>query len=200
MGTGRAEAALRHARQVGILRPRDLAGQGIARSCLRELCARGLLIRTARGMYVPADADLTEHHTLAEACKRVPGGVVCLSSALRFHGLTTQDPWDVWLTIPSGSRVPHLDYPPLRIFRAGGAPFSAGIEHHLIEHVPVRVYNLPKTVVDCFRYRNKIGLDLALEALREYLRGRRCSQDKLHEYARINRVETVMRPYLQALS
>jgi predicted transcriptional regulator of viral defense system len=200
MDASKKEAALRLARQAGVLRPRDLGPHGIARVYLRDLCERGLLVRSGRGIYVPADAEITEHHTLAEACKRVPHSVVCLSSALRFHDLTTQDPWDVWLMIESGSRVPQVDYPPLRIFRASGEPFRAGAEEHTIEGVPVRVYNLPKTVADCFRYRNKIGLDVAIEALRECLRDRRCTRDELHHYARIDRVENVMRPYMEALA
>jgi predicted transcriptional regulator of viral defense system len=197
--TPRAEQALRLAQQAGILRPRDLDAHGIARTYLRQLCDRGLLVRTGRGIYVPVDAEVTEHHTLAEACKRVPHGVVCLASALRFHDLTTQNPWDVWLMIGSGSRAPRMDYPPLRIFRASGEAFRAGIEEHLIEGVSVRVYNLPKTVADCFRYRNKIGLDVAIEALRECLRSRRATRDDLHRYARIDRVENIMSPYMQAL-
>jgi predicted transcriptional regulator of viral defense system len=195
-----AEKALCVAQEARILRARELETRGIARAHLRELCERGLLIRSGRGVYVPADADFTEQHTLAEACKRVPRGVVCLASALRFHDLTTQDPWEVWMTIASGSRAPKLDYPPLRLFRASGEALTAGIEDHWIEGVPVRVYSLPKTVVDCFKYRNKIGLELGLEALRECLRERRCSRDELYHYATICRMERVMRPYLEALS
>lgn len=198
--TPKAEEALRLARRAGILRPRDLDAHGIARTYLRQLCDRGLLLRTGRGIYVPADAALTEHHTLAEAGKRVPHGVVCLASALRFHDLTTQNPWDVWLMIETGARAPRVDYPPLRIFRASGQAFHAGIEEHGIEGIPVRVYNLPKTVVDCFRYRSKIGLDIAIEALRECLRSRRATRDDLHRYAEIDRVVNVMRPYLEALT
>lgn len=195
-----AQAALQLARQAGILRPRDLEAHGIARTYLRELCDQGLLIRSGRGIYTAADAEVTEHHTLAEVSKRVPHGVVCLASALRFHDLTTQNPWEVWLMIESGSRVPRVDYPPLRIFRSSGEAFLSGIDEHPIEGVSLRVYNLPKTIADCFKYRNKIGLDLALEALRECLRSRRCSRDELHHYARICRVEQVMRPYLEALA
>ncbi len=200
MQPSKTEEALRLARQVGVLRPRDLEAHGIPRVYLRDLCDRGLLVRSGRGIYIPADAEVTEHHSLAEACKRVPHGVVCLSSALRFHDLTTQDPWDVWLMIQSRSRVPQVDYPPLRIFRASGEAFRAGVEERTIQGVPVRVYSLPKTVADCFRYRNKIGLDVAIEALRECLRERRCTRDALHHYARIDRVENVMRPYLEALA
>jgi len=200
--TPKVEEALRLARHAGVLRPRDLKASGIARTYLRQLCDQGLLVRAGRGLYFPADAEVTEHHTLAEACKRVPRGVVCLASALRFHNLTTQNPWDVWLMIESGSRVPQVDYPPLRVFRASGEAFQAGVEEHTLEGVPVRVYSLPKTVADCFRYRNKIGLDVALEALRECLRSERFrhTRDEIHHYARINRVENVMRPYLEALA
>ncbi|MFN3653529.1 MAG: type IV toxin-antitoxin system AbiEi family antitoxin domain-containing protein [Armatimonadota bacterium] len=196
----RSEELIELARRAGVVRARDLAASGIPRSYLRRLCDQGLLIRTGRGIYVPAEGHFSEHHSLAEACKRVPHGVVCLSSALRFHELTTQDPWDVWLMIESRARVPSVDHPPLRIFRSSGRSFTAGVEEHLIEGVPVRIYCLPKTIADCFKFRNKIGLDVALEALRECLRSRRCSRDELHEFARINRVERVMQPYLEALS
>jgi predicted transcriptional regulator of viral defense system len=195
-----AERALEIVRRHGIVRPRDLEPEGVTRATLQELHRTGLLIRSGRGIYVPADFELTEHHTLAEVCKRVPHAVVCLASALQFHEITTQSPPEVWITIESRARSPRVDYPPVQIIRASGAPFHAGVEEHRIEGVRVPVYSLPKTVADCFRYRGKIGLDVALEVLRECLRDRRCSHDDLHHYGAICRVENVMRPYLEALA
>ncbi len=187
------------AREKGILRPRDLAAYGIAREYLRRLQQRGLLVRSARGLYILPDADLTERHMLAEACKRVPHGVICLLSALQFHGLTTQAPFEIWMALSPAARRPHVESPPLRIVRFSGLAFTEGVENHTVEGVPVRVYNPAKTVADCFKYRNKIGLDIALEALREVWRERRASMDELWRYAKIDRVANVMRPYLESL-
>ena len=184
--------------EAGVLRPRDLDAHGIPRIYLSRLCDRGLLDRVGRGLYVLPDADVSEHHTLAEAGKRVPHGVVCLLSALRFHGLTTQSPSEVWLAIANKAWRPQVDYPPLRFVRFSGRTLEAGVEEHSIEGVLVRIYNPAKTVADCFKYRNKIGLDVALEALRDCRRQRRCTNDELWHYAKICRVANVMRPYMEA--
>jgi predicted transcriptional regulator of viral defense system len=187
------------AQEKGILRPRDLAVHGIAREYLRRLSDRGLLVRMARGLYALPDTEVTEHHTLAEVCKRVPRGVVCLLSALQFHNLTTQAPFEVWLALSPKVRHPHADSPPLRIVRFSGPALTDGVEEHSIEGVRVRVYNPAKTVADCFKYRNKIGLDVALEALREAWRSQRVTMDALWRYAKVDRVANVMRPYLESL-
>lgn len=192
------ERILEIARRVGVLRPRDLDVYGIPRVHLRRLLDRGLLQRVGRGLYVLPEADATEHHTLAEACKRVPRGVVCLLSALRFHGLTTQAPHEVWLAIEGKAWQPRVDHPPLRFARFSGRAFEAGIEEHCIEGVDVRVYDPAKSVADCFKYRNKIGLDVALEALRECRRLRKCTNDQIWHYAQICRVANVIKPYLEA--
>jgi predicted transcriptional regulator of viral defense system len=184
--------------EAGVLRPRDLDAHGIPRIYLGRLCERGLLDRVGRGLYVLPDADVSEHHTLAEAGKRVPHGVVCLLSALRFHGLTTQSPSEVWLAIESKAWRPQVDHPPLRFVRFSERTLEAGVEEHSIEGVLVRIYNPAKTVADCFKYRNKIGLDVALEALRDCRRLRKCSNDELWQYAKICRVANVMRPYMEA--
>ncbi|MEJ2737048.1 MAG: type IV toxin-antitoxin system AbiEi family antitoxin domain-containing protein [Anaerolineae bacterium] len=184
--------------EAGVLRPRDLDAHGIPRIYLSRLCERGLLDRVGRGLYVLPDADVSEHHTLAEAGKRVPHGVVCLLSALRFHGLTTQSPSEVWLAIANKAWRPQVDYPPLRFVRFSERTLEAGVEEHSIEGVLVRIYNPAKTVADCFKYRNKIGLDVALEALRDCRRQRRCTNDELWHYAKICRVANVMRPYMEA--
>lgn len=187
------------AQEMGIIRPRDLEVYGIHRESLRRLEAKKLLVKAGRGLYTLAHTNLTENHSLAEACKRVPNGIVCLLSALRFHGLTTQAPFKVWLAIDHKARPPKEDILPLRIVYLSGMGFNAGVESHQVEGVICLVYNQAKTVVDCFKYRNKIGLDVALEALRECWQERRCTMDELWHYARICRVNNVMRPYLESL-
>ena len=197
-GLNRTQQILGIVEQKGVLRPRDLDPHGIPRTYLSRLCERGLLHRVGRGLYVLPNADVSEHHTLAEACKRVPHGVVCLLSALRFHRLTTQSPFEVWLAIGSKVWHPQVDYPTLRFVRFSARALEAGVEEHSIEGVTVHVYNPAKTVADCFKYRNKIGLDIALEALRDCRRQRRCTHDELWHYATICRVTNVMRPYMEA--
>jgi predicted transcriptional regulator of viral defense system len=183
-----------------MVRVRDLAAHRIHPEYLRRLCRQGLLTRTTRGLYVPADASPTENRTLAEASKRVPAAVVCLLSALRFHGLTTQLPFEVWLAIDRRARRPRDAQLPLRIVRFSGPALTTGVQHHTIEGVSVKVYSPAKTVADCFKYRIKIGLDVALEALRDCRRQRRATPDDIWQAARICRVARVMRPYLEALS
>ncbi|MCK6474524.1 MAG: type IV toxin-antitoxin system AbiEi family antitoxin domain-containing protein [Planctomycetes bacterium] len=194
-----ADRIVELAGKAGILRPRDLDERGMPRFHLSDLVREGRLLRVGRGLYIRADAQTTEHLTLAEACKRVPHGVLCLLSALQYHGLTTQLPREVWLAIGVKARRPKVDVPAIRVCRFSGEALTAGVEDHRIEGVPVRVYNVPKTVADCFKYRNKIGLDVALEALRDARRSRKCSADDIWKYAKICRVANVMRPYLEAL-
>ena len=196
----RTQQILEIVAKAGVLRPRDLDAHGIPRIYLSRLCERGLLDRVGRGLYVLPDADVSEHHTLAEAGKRVPHGVVCLLSALRFHGLTTQSPSEVWLAIANKAWRPQVDYPPLRFVRFSERTLAAGVEEHSIDGVLVRVYSPAKTVVDCFKYRSKIGLDVALEALRDCRRQRKCTNDELWHYAKICRMANVMRPYMEALA
>jgi predicted transcriptional regulator of viral defense system len=195
-----ADKVLKIAKETGVLRPRDLDAHGYPRKYLNLLHRRGFLHRVARGVYVHVEANATENRTLAEVCKRVPAGVLCLLTALRFHNLTTQMPHQVWLAIDYKARLPKEPRLPMRIVRFSGAALNAGIEHHTIEGVPVQVYNPAKTVADCFKYRNKIGLDVAMEALRECRRERRCTNDQLWEYAKVCRVAKVMKPYLEAMS
>ena len=183
----------------GIVRSRDLEALGIGRPRLRELVASGALQRLARGVYIAADHELTEKHSLAVAATLVPHGVVCLLSALVFHGLTVQNPWEVWMAIDPWSRKPSQAVPPLRIVRFSGEALAFGVETHHIEGVAVKVYNVAKTVADLFKYRNKIGLDVAIEALRETIGSRRATPDELLRAAKVCRVEHVMRPYLEAL-
>src|SRR5262245_44352238 len=167
MAVTKADRLLKLVRRRGVIRPRELAAHLIPREYLTRLYHQGLLDRPARGLYVLAEAKPSEHQSIIEACKRVPHGVVCLLSALRFHGLTTQAPFEVWLAIGEKARHPKVDYPPLRVVRFSKAALTVGVEEHVIGGVPVRVTNPARTVADCFRFRNKIGLDVALEALRD---------------------------------
>ena len=186
-------------RTAGVLRPRDLSERGIDPKYLDRLYRLGLVERIGRGLYRPADAMVTEHHSLVEVAKRVPRGVVCLLSALRFHEVGTQNPFEVWLTLGVHDRAPRAPELPLRIVRASGDALHAGVKEHDIEGVPVKIYCPAKTVADCFKYRNKIGLDVALEALQEIWRSRKVTMDELFHYAQVCNVTTVMRPYLEAV-
>lgn len=194
-----AERALDEVRKRGVLRPRDLDPLGVPRVTLSRLANQGLVERVSRGLYRLPEADATEHRALAEVCKRVPHGIVCLLSALQFHGLTTQTPFEVWLAIDVKARKPRLDYPALRVVRFSGEALTFGIEKRDVEGVTVRVTSPAKTVADCFKFRNKIGLDVAVEALRDYRR-QRGSLDALWKAAGVCRVTAVMRPYLESLS
>lgn len=178
----------------------DLATVGIHRQVLTRLVVDGKIERIARGQYRLADRSPSEHHGLVMASLAVPQGVVCLLSALQFHGIGTQLPSEVWIAIDRRARHPTLKYPPLRVVRYTGAALTAGAETHRIEGSTVQVYDVAKTLADCFKYRNKIGLDVALEALREAWREHRFTMDALHRYADICRVQRVMRPYLESLA
>lgn len=185
--------------QCGVLRPRDLDRHRIPRTHLQRLLRRGEIDRVGRGLYMRAGADVTEHHSLVEVAKRVPEGVVCLLSALRFHGLTTQNPWEIWLAIKQKAWRPKDMPVALRIVHLSPPAFLAGVEEHVVEGVTLRVYSAAKTVADCFKFRNKIGLDVALEALRDYRRKHRAGLDDLWRFAKICRVTSVIRPYMEAL-
>ena len=194
-----ADKVLEQVKLAGVLRPRDLDQYGIPRTYLSRLVDAGKLHRIGRGLYALPDSDVSEHHSLTEACKRVPKGVVCLLSALRFHELTTESPFEVWLAIGGKAWRPRVDYPPLRIVHFSASTLEAGVVQHRIEGVAVQVFSPAKTVADCFKYRNKIGLDIAIHALQECWRRRRCTMDELWRYAELCRVQNVMRPYLESL-
>ncbi len=194
-----AQRILRIVRRRGILRPRDVADEGIPRETLLRLFRKGVLARSARGIYVLANAPVTEHHSLAVAAKQAPRGVICLISALQFHGLTTQIPHEVWIALDVKAHRPSVSWPPLKVVRFSGQALAAGVEKHKIEGVEVKVYSAAKTVADCFKYRNKIGIDIAIEALRDILRLRKAKVDEIYRYAKICRVGRVMRPYLESV-
>ena len=194
------QSAIRGLRKKGLIRAADLAGLGIRREALFRLHREGRLERLGRGLYAHPDRKVSLHHSKAEAAKKVPKGVVCLLSALSFHEITTQMPFEVWMALDRKARLPRPG-PGLafRFHRFSGEALTEGVERHVVDGVPVRVYGLAQTVAASFKYRNKIGLDVALEALRETWRARRATSDELHRYAKVCRVENVMRPYLEML-
>jgi predicted transcriptional regulator of viral defense system len=190
--------ALAVVRDRGIARARDFAAVGVPRAYLRRMQDEGILAQRGRGLYQLAEAELSAAHSLAEAARAVPHGVVCLLSALQFHELTTQTPREVWMLIGGKKWAPKRPPVALRIIRASGEALSAGIAHHAIERVPVPITVPAKTIADCFKYRSKVGLDVAIEALRDGLRKRRATVDDIWRFAAIDRVQNVMRPYLEA--
>jgi predicted transcriptional regulator of viral defense system len=194
------EPAIEIIRRMGIVRPADLEIFGITRARLYSLVQKGLVERRGRGIYVARNHALTAEHALAQAAKLVPSGVLCMLTALRFHGLTTQSPAEVWIALQEKARKPRLDYPRLRIVRFSGAALTEGIEAHSVEGVNIRVYSAAKTVADCFKFRNKIGIDIAVEALRDFSRMHRGGATELARFARICRVTRVMQPYLDAIA
>ena len=187
------------AHQSGIVSTAEVRSRGIHHEYLQQMCAKGELVRVSRGLYSLPNADITAHHGLVQVSKAIPRGVICLLSALRFHEIGTQAPYKIWIALERRSARPRLKHPRIRIVRFSGKSHTEGIEEHIIEGVRVRIYNLAKTVADCFKYRNKIGLDVGLEALRESMCSRSCSTDELWTYAKICRVTKIMRPYMEAI-
>lgn len=188
------------AAQRGLIRPRDLDERGLPTVALTRLVRQGLLTRVGRGLYAIPGRPVSEHGSLAEVARKHPQAIVCLLSALRFHDLTTQSPFEAWLAIPNKARTPKMDYPPLRIVRFSDPLLVEGVDEHLIDSVPVRITGIARTVADCFKYRNKIGMDVALEALREAWSERRIGMEDLWCFAKLCRVANVMRPYLESLT
>lgn len=200
MATSKKQQILDLLKRSGVLRPRDIKPLGISGMYLNKLYAQGVLDRPSRGLYTLADAEPTENRSVAEAAKLVPKGVVCLLSALRFHDLTTESPFEVWLAISRKARLPKVDYPSLRVVRFSGDALTFGIQAHEVEGVPVNVFCPAKTVADCFKYRNKIGLDVAIEALRDCLKQKKATMDEIWAAAKVCRMSQVMRPYLDSVS
>lgn len=187
------------AQKGSLLRAKDIHAQGIPNTYLGRMVDQGLLEQVGRGLYKFSHAPITEHHSLAMACARAPNGIVCLLSALNFYGLTTQLPFEVWLAIENKAWATKEELLPIRLVRFSGAAFTEGIQEHTIEGISVKMYDPAKTIADCFKFRNKIGLDVALEALRDGVRHRLFTIDQLWYYAGICRVQNIMRPYLEAI-
>ena len=183
----------------GILRTQQAIRLGIAPRTLYEMRDAGLILRESRGLYRLADLELGSNTDLVQVAMKIPKGVICLISALSFHDLTTQIPHQVYVALPNYAEKPRLEYPPLRIFWLSQKAYSAGIESHELDGIPVKIYGIEKTIADCFKFRNKIGLDVALEALRDYRKRKDFNIGTLLHYARIDRVERVIKPYLEAI-
>lgn len=199
MAISNNQRALRLARRRRGATARDFAEAGIHRQVLTRLVASGHLERVSRGVYRLPNQSITEHHGLAAVAAAVPHGTITLLSALQFHQIGTQLPSQVWIALDRRARRPALKYPPLRVVRYSGAALIEGVETHRVEGQAVRIYSAAKTIADCFKYRNKIGLEVALEALREGWRARRFTLNELDQYARVCRVQRVMQPYIEAL-
>jgi predicted transcriptional regulator of viral defense system len=182
-----------------VFRAQDARRRGIHSQQLTRLVRSGVIERVARGQYRLAELPVTEHHALAIASRAVPRGVVCLLSALQVHDIGTQLPAEIWMAIRRGAAAPRVPQLPLRVVRFGGAAFSEGIEIHQLEGAQVRVYGVAKTLADLFKHRGKVGLDVALEALREAWIDRKFTMAALDRAARVCRVQRVMRPYLEAV-
>jgi predicted transcriptional regulator of viral defense system len=199
-----SENAIKHAAEAfrqagGTLRTREAAEQGVHYSTLYGMRDAGLVEQLSRGVYRLAELKGPSRYDVVAVAERVPDAVLCLVSALDFHEIGTQIPSGVSIAIGPKDRRPRLDYPPLRVYRMSGAALASGVEEHVVDGTTVRVFNPAKTVADCFKFRNKIGLDVALEALRETVRSRKATRDAIIKYAEIDRVSRVVRPYLEAM-
>lgn len=188
------------ARRRGLLRARDLDAINVPRTTLARLMADGALERRGRGLYSLSNRDVSEHETILEAVTLVPSGVICLLSALRLHGLTTQSPHEVWIALRRNQWRPRHKYPPIRVVRMSGAALTEGVQKVRLDGTQVSAFSPAKTVVDCFRYRNKIGLDVAIEALQEARRRRLAGLTDISTIAARLRMEQVMRPYLESIA
>jgi predicted transcriptional regulator of viral defense system len=194
-----AQALRQFRKHGGMMRMAEVLRAGVHRNTLYALRDAGILEQLSRGLYRLASAPPLASPDLVTVARRVPRGVLCLISALAFHDLTTQVPHEVYLAVPRDTEPPRIDYPPVRVFRFSGQAYAAGVETHDLEGTPVRVYSREKTLADCFKYRNKIGLDTVVEALKRYRQQGRIDTDALLRYAQICRVAKVMRPYLEAI-
>ena len=196
------EKLLEFAREKKIFRARDAetVGGAASRVYLNRLLAEGKLVRTGHGLYSIAESNFTEMQDFLEVAVKVPRGVLCLLSALRFHELTTQNPFEVWLAIENKMRTPKVETVPVRFFRFAPQVYEAGIEIHRIEGVEIKVYSAAKTVADCFRYQSTVGFDVAIEALRDAWEKRKATMDELYHFAEVRNIKNKMLPYLRTLN
>jgi predicted transcriptional regulator of viral defense system len=195
----KTEKLIKLVQRKNIIRARDLDAAGIPRNYLSRLVKRGQLLKLGRGIYAAEMLPASEHISLLEVSRKVPKAVICLLSALKFHEIGTQNPHEVWIAIDVKAWAPQIDSPAARIVRFSGDALNFGVEKKRISSQEIRVFNPAKTVADCFKFRHKIGMDVALEALRECYRQKKASMDELWEAAKICRVANVMRPYLESL-
>lgn len=193
------QSVLELASQKGLLRARDMDAIQVPRVILTRLTAAGLLEKVGRGLYRLPDAQMSEFETLCTIATKVPQAVFCLPTALQFHQLTTQLPRQIWIAMPRGSHPPRIDYPPVKMVQFTGDAYSAGIEAVECDGVRLQVYSVAKTLADCFKHRNRIGLDVALEALKDVRWHNKATIDDIWYFAKICRVANVMRPYLESI-
>ncbi len=199
MSSTQSDHILEIAQRQRLLSAVDVRAHGCSPQLLIKLEQSGKLQRVSRGLYSLPDSEPAEHQSLVEVCRRVPKAVVCLLSALQFHGIGTQLPFEVWIGLPEGTQTPAPGHPTLRIARLRGKAYTEGIETVVEQGLSIRVYSLAKTVTDCFKFRHKVGLDVALEALKDAWQQRKLDMDQVMHYARINRVAKVMQPYLETI-
>jgi predicted transcriptional regulator of viral defense system len=183
----------------GVLRMSEALKANIHRRMLYSMVEAGIIEKLGRGLYRLADLPPLGNPDLVSVSLKIPNGVICLISALAYHKITTQVPHEVYVALGRGTEAPRLEHPPIRIFWFSGQAFTHGIQTHKVDRVPVRIYSPGKTIADCFKYRNKIGLDTAIEALKLYREKKHFNSDELMQCARVCRVEKVIRPYLEAL-
>jgi predicted transcriptional regulator of viral defense system len=200
MSTNHADKLLRLAQAQPAVSAREVSAAGVPPRVLSRMAASGRLRRVGRGLYTGSEASPSAHQSVIEVTKQAPQAVVCLLSALEIHEVGVQAPHEVWIALPAGTHAPRGTGTAIRITRFSGAAFSEGVETVVIDGAPVRVYTLAKTITDCFKLRSKVGLDVALEALREAWKARKVTMDDLSRYAKVNRMSNVMRPYLEALT
>ncbi len=195
-----AEKLLRLAAKQPAVSARELSAQGIPARTVSRMAARGQVRRVGRGLYTGAEGSPSAHQSVIEVTRLAPKAVVCLLSALEIHGIGVQAPFEAWIALPAGTHAPKGAQVALRVTRLSGEAFSEGIETVVLDGAPVRVYSLAKTITDCFKLRSKVGLDVALEALREAWQQRKVTMDDLWRHAKVNRMTNVMRPYLEAMT
>jgi predicted transcriptional regulator of viral defense system len=200
MPPSQPDRVLALARSKGVIRAKDLDPLGIPRAVLRRLVDQGGLVQTGRGIYMSPDADITRHHTLVEVAVRVPGAAINLLSALAFHDLTDELPHAVWIAVRRGSQAPNLDTPRVEVTWTAPRFLIEGLTRHRIEGIDVPITDPARTVADCFKYRSRVGIDVAIASLRDYLEHHRAGRDALWQAAGSCRVQTVLRPYLESLS
>ena len=200
MPRNHATKLLRLAEAQPAVSARELTAAGVPQRVLSRMAARGDLHRVGRGLYTGVKASPSAHQSVIEVTKHAPKAVVCLLSALEIHEVGVQAPFEVWIALPVGTHAPKGTGASIRVTRLSGAAFSEGIETLVLDGAPVRVYSLAKTITDCFKLRSKVGLDVALEALREGWKARKVTMDDLARYAKVNRMTNVMRPYVEALT
>jgi predicted transcriptional regulator of viral defense system len=183
----------------GVLRMNEALQAGIHRRMLYSMLEAGVIEKLNRGLYRLTDMPPLGNPDFVSVSLRIPNGVICLISALAYHEITTQVPHEVYVALERGTEAPRLSHPPIRVFWFSGQAFTAGIETHKIDGASVRIYSPEKTIADCFKYRNKIGLETAIEALKLYRKKKRFKADDLMKFARACRIEKIIRPYLEAL-